>query len=129
MKNYKIIEQLKKIPGFDKVKFIFLFGSVVFNKQNKFSDIDIAIFYDGDEKERFEFRKKALGNLPEKYDLQIFQDLPVYLRINILKGKVIYCPNKDFLYFIAYETIKQFGSLKKYLNDYITRRKELWEKI
>jgi uncharacterized protein len=111
------IKKIKKMPDFRKVKFIVLFGSYASGKQNKLSDIDFAIYYDGDKGERYEFRKSVSNN--EKFDVQIFQDLPLYVRINVLKGKVIYFSNQKFVYDIFYETIKDFERFKKYYYDYI----------
>ena len=52
------LETLKKTEGFENVKFVFLFGSYAYGKPNKLSDIDFAVFYDGDKRERFNFRLK-----------------------------------------------------------------------
>jgi len=116
------LKKIRKMPNFNKVRFIFLFGSYSNNQQNKISDIDFAVFYNGNNIERFKFRKKLLGNLPNKFDVQIFQDLPLFVRINVLKGKLIYFKDETFVYDKAYETIKKFEDLKKYYEDYIERR-------
>jgi predicted nucleotidyltransferase len=117
------MKKLKEMPDFNKVEFVFLFGSVAEKKDNKLSDIDFAVFHSGDSKERFRFRIKLLTKLPEKYDVQIFQDLPLYVRINVLKGKIIYAKNESFVYEKAYDTIKKFDDYKKYYYDYINTRK------
>ncbi len=109
--------KLRKMPDFDKVKFVILFGSYASGKQNKFSDIDFAVYYEGNGKERYEFRKNISDN--EKFDVQIFQDLPLYVRINVLKGKVIYFSDEKFVYDIFYETIKKYEDFKKYYFDYL----------
>ncbi len=116
------LKKLKKMPDFGKVKFIFLFGSHVQDKENKFSDIDFAVYCEGTEKERFNFRLKLMSKLPEKFDIRIFQDLPLYVRINVLKGEVIYAKNEKFVYDKAYETIKKFEDFKKCYYDYLERR-------
>ncbi|MEK6914725.1 MAG: nucleotidyltransferase domain-containing protein [Nanoarchaeota archaeon] len=117
------IRKLKEMPDFNKVEFVFLFGSVIEKINNKLSDIDFAIYHSGDSKERFKFRMKMLGNLPDNYDVQIFQDLPLYVRINVLKGKVIYAKDESFVYEKAYETIKAFDDYKKYYYDYLESRR------
>jgi len=116
------IEKLKKMPDFSKVKFVFLFGSQVNKRANKFSDYDFVVYYDGDKRKRFNFRIKLLGNLPDNFDVQIFQDLPLHVRINVFK-KLIYAKNLDFVYETAYSTIKEFEYFKKYYYDYINTRK------
>jgi len=125
MKDKKdlFMRKLKEMPDFNKVKFIFLYGSYAENKQNKLSDIDFAVYYQGDKKERFNFRLKILGKLPDNFDVQIFQDLPLFVRIEVLKGKLIYTKDLAFVYDTAYQTIKAFEGFKKYYYDYINTRK------
>lgn len=111
------VSKLKKISGFAKVKFIFLYGSQASGKANKMSDYDFAVYYDGDKKERFNFLIKA--NFNEKFDVKIFQDLPLFVRKEVLKGKVIYFKDRRFVYEIVYQTIKDFEFFKRYYYDYI----------
>ena len=80
---------MKRISDFNRVKFVFLFGSYAQGKQNKLSDIDFAIYYDCDKKERFKFRLNLLSKLPDNFDVHIFQDLPLFIRKDVLKGKLI----------------------------------------
>ena len=117
------LKKLKEMPDFANVKFVYLFGSFANNKQNKLSDIDFAIYYDGNSKERFKFRLKLMAKLPDKFDVLIFQDLPLYIRMNVLKGKIIYAKDLTLAYDTAYETIKAFEDFKKYYYDYINTRK------
>ena len=116
------MRKLREIPNFGRVKFIILYGSYLDRKQNKLSDIDFAIFYDGDKNQRFKFRLKLLSKLPSEFDVQIFQDLPLFIRQKVLKGKIIYTQDLNFVYDIAYATIKAFEDFKKYYYDYIERR-------
>ncbi len=119
----EVVEKIKKIGG-GRVKFVFLFGSVATGKNNKFSDVDLAVYYEGSEKERFDFRVKVMGKLGDKYDVKIFQDLPLYLRADVLKGKLLYFSDRGFVYDVACETLRRFGDFKKYVDDYVERRKE-----
>ena len=117
------MEKLKEMKDFDRVKFVILYGSYAGGKENKLSDMDFAVYYERGDKKRFKFRLKLLAKLPDEFDVQIFQDLPLYVRMNVLKGKVIYAKDLDFVYEIAYETIKRFEDFKKYYYDYIKTRK------
>ncbi|MBS3140483.1 nucleotidyltransferase domain-containing protein [Candidatus Woesearchaeota archaeon] len=116
------IEEIKnKILKLDtgrKIKFIYLFGSQAGGKSNPLSDIDIAIYYNGKAKERFEFRIKTLGNLPDKVDLQIFQDLPLAVKREIIGGKVLYWRDYGFLFDTAMAVLREFGYFEKYYNEY-----------
>lgn len=119
------LEKLKEMPDFSKVRFVFLYGSYSNGKKNKFSDIDIAIYYEGNESGRFKFRKKILGKISNDFDIHIFQDLPLFIRMNVLKGKLIYFDDEGFVYEEAYKTIKRFENIKEYYEDYIKRRPSL----
>ena len=55
----------------------------------------------------------------EKHDVKIFQDLPLRIKKEVLKAKVLYAEDFTFVYDIAYETIKAFEDFKKYYYDYI----------
>lgn len=116
----EILKKIKKVEGFEKVEFIILYGSAAKGQMVEGSDIDICIYYDGSPEELSRFRFKVLSELfDDIYDVQIFQQLPLYVRVEVLKGKVIYCKDKWFLYEAALETIKDFEEFKHRFYDYI----------
>jgi len=117
------MKKLREMPDFDRVKFVILFGSQTNGKANKLSDYDLAVYYEGDARERFKFRIKFGAKLSDNYDIQVFQDLPLYVRKEVLKGKLIYYKDLKFAYDVAYRTIKEFESFKKYYYDYINFKK------
>jgi predicted nucleotidyltransferase len=87
------------------------------------SDIDLSIYYDGDPEEESRFRFEVLSELfDDAYDVQMFQQLPLYVRVEILKGKMIYCGDKKMLYEVAVETLKDFEAFKHRFYDYIGER-------
>ena len=119
----KAIEKIKNLEGFEKVKFIILYGSAAEGQMTNNSDIDLCIYYDGSPDESSGFRFKVLSELfDEIYDIQIFQQLPLYVRKEVLKGKEIYCKDRRFLYEVALETIKDFEAFKHRFYDYIGER-------
>ena len=68
---------------------IILFGSYATGDFTKRSDIDVCIVNPKDKNVYFNILKKLGG----KYDLKIFEELPLYIQINIIKnfkGNVIY---------------------------------------
>ena len=113
------MKKLKALKGFHKVKFVILFGSQTTGKANKMSDYDFAVYFEGDKKERFKFLIKLNSSLSDKFDVKIFQDLPLYVRKEVLKGKIIYTKDRSFVYDVAYQTIEEFEDFKKYYYDYI----------
>ncbi|MDV2481525.1 nucleotidyltransferase domain-containing protein [Methanoculleus sp. Wushi-C6] len=114
------LERLKNLEGFEKVRFIILYGSVAEGRARIGSDLDLCIYYDGDREEAARFRFAALSELADdRYDIQIYSLLPLYVRTEVLRGEVIYCPDERFLYDVAYQTIREFDDFKHRLYDYI----------
>lgn len=113
----KALDRIKATRGFDKVKFIILYGSAAHEKT--YNDIDLCIYYNGDMEEALDFRFRLLSKLPGIFDVQIFQLLPLYVRVEVLKGRVIYCEDETFLHDIAWQTIKEFDAFKHRFYDYI----------
>jgi len=112
----KILEKAKK----DKqVIAVALFGSSL---KSKGRDIDLCLFLDKKysnlemSKQRMDYLKIA----DKEVDLQIFQQVPIYIRIRILKeGKILLSKNSPELYEIAFSTIKEFGFYKKLYTMYL----------
>ncbi len=113
-----VVKKVLKEDKEEKVQFIILYGSQTQGTATPLSDTDVAIFYDGDKKERFNFRVRVSGVLGDKFDVQIFQDLPLYIRKEVLKGEVLYQKDVDFLYETAIDTVKEYGLFKRYLDAY-----------
>jgi predicted nucleotidyltransferase len=111
------VQKIKSLGG-DKVRFIFLYGSASEGRMKEDSDIDICIYYD--DADPSQFRLKILSELfDDVYDIKIFQQLPIPLRMQVLKGKVLYSDDTPFMYDKAYETIKEFESFKRRYYDYL----------
>ncbi|WP_235855676.1 nucleotidyltransferase domain-containing protein [Methanofollis fontis] len=68
------------VEGFERVRFVILYGSASRGDAREGSDIDLCVFFDGDDAEASRFRFHALAELfSDRYDLQIFQH-PLYVR-------------------------------------------------
>ena len=115
-----VVEKIKKFGG-ENIKFIILYGSRSTNKQTPLSDTDIAVYYDASKEQRFRFRMKILGRVDDTYDIQIFQDLPLYIRKDVIKGKLLYTSDKRFIHEISRETYREFDDFKKRFYDYIKK--------
>ena len=64
---------------------VVLFGSQVTKTSDSRSDVDIAIItHSQDKDEMMQIRLDALGQAPEGYDIQIFEELPL-----VIKGAII----------------------------------------
>ena len=89
-----------------------------FGRDTKKSDIDICLILN----KKINKLEKRLDYsiINKKLDVQIFQNLPLYIRKRILKeGKILYCKDMDKLYDIALKTIREFEDYKFYYNYYI----------
>ena len=76
----------------DKIKKVFLFGSMAENKMTFHSDIDLAIEFDDiDKKTAGKFRIRILGRVNNRVDIQVYTTLPEKIKKEIdKKGKIIY---------------------------------------
>ena len=113
-----VVEKIKTIGG-DKVRFITLYGSAAKGEMTELSDIDLAVFYDGDKKERFDFRVKVLGRVGNEFDIQIFQDLPLYIQNDIVSASnVLFYKGYREIFRTFMKTIREFEDFKPRLDMY-----------
>jgi len=116
-----VITKIRDIGG-DSIKFIILYGSAAKGRSTNLSDIDIAVFYSGDKRERFQFRVKILGRIGNKFDIQTYQDLPLYIQNEILKsGEVLYFSDYTEIFNTFMKTIREFEDFKPRLELYYSR--------
>ena len=114
------LNTIRTLDGFEHVRFIILYGSVAEGRATETSDIDLCIYYDGTREEGGEFRFLALSELcDDLYDIQIFGNLPLYVQKEVLRGRVLYCPDERFLYDTALQTIRDYDDFKHRLDDYL----------
>lgn len=65
---------------------------------------------------RLEISKKMFGN----YDIHVFQQLPLYIRMRVLKkNKILFSRDMEQVYSIVFDTIKEFGFYKKIYDNYL----------
>lgn len=107
---------LAKAQGDKDVLAVFLFGSVVRQEQTYSSDIDICLVL-VPKRKPFEstmlFRKRLgyLNDIP--LDIQIFQQLPLYVRKRVLKeGQILFVRDETLLYELAFRTAQAFEDFK-----------------
>jgi predicted nucleotidyltransferase len=99
---------------------VLIFGS--YARGEKYKDIDLCVILDKKYPNLKMSKKRValLKYLSKDIDLHIFQQLPVYIRIRVIKdGKISLCKNEDSLYKIAFDTIKEFGLFENFYNAYL----------
>ncbi len=102
---------------------VFLYGSSARHEQGKDSDVDICLVLVSNQnlsKEIFLSRKR-LDYLKEfSFDIQIFQQLPLYIRHRVLKeAKILFVRDEELLYELAVRTIKSFEDFKHIYYSYL----------
>jgi len=100
---------------------VLLFGSSVRGERTATSDVDVCVVlrpgrYSNEELSHRRLDYLTLGAL----DVQIFQQLPLYLRRRVLKeGKVLYVRDEDALYELAFRTARAFENYKPVYRQYL----------
>ena len=115
-----LIGTMSRLPGFERVRFIILYGSMRNGGAARpDSDIDLCLYYEGDPGNASRFRHTLLS-LPgsDMLDIQIFSQLPLYVRMEVLKGRVVFAPDIRFVYDTAVRTIREFNDFRHRLDDY-----------
>ena len=114
----KLIEKGRSDP---EVLAIFLFGSRVRADEGPASDVDICVVLQPRGYTELELSRKKLEYLKElDFDIQIFQQLPLYIRHRVLKeGRVLFCRDEDELYQVAFRTAQQFEDFKHIYYTYL----------
>lgn len=114
------LNKLIEVVGFElekdkRITALYLFGSAVNGKMNRFSDLDFGILYSKNISKdeiltvHYELDDKIEKILyPLKYDLVIMNNAPIRFNHNIIStGKLIFCNDKahlvDFVYKNNYE--------------------------
>lgn len=119
MKNKQIKKIIDKAKKDKRVIAVALFGSSL---KIEGRDIDICVFLDKrySNLEMSKKRLQFLRGLDDDFDIQIFQQLPIYIRSKILReGKILFCKNLKLLYDLAFLTIKEFDDFKDIYKSYI----------
>lgn len=125
-RNLSMIEKkFDKLCSFVKqdsrILAVFLFGSATRNEVHKGSDVDICLVMEKGNYTTGELYQKRLSYLKLfDMDIQIFQQLPLYIRIRIIReGKVLFCRNEDRLYEVVFRTIREFSDFEHIYHDYL----------
>ncbi len=106
----EILERMKKDFKFikDSVIGVLIFGSYAAGKANKRSDIDICLVSPKDKEVIF----KVFERLGGKYDIKIFEELPLYVKINIIKNHKTIFGNEVELSYYFYNFRKKWQDVE-----------------
>jgi predicted nucleotidyltransferase len=123
-KETKTIEALLAKAKSDKdVLAVMLYGSEARQEQISTSDIDICLVLDpfSHQKERETYSQKRLEYLKDfDFDIQTFQQLPLYIRRRVLKeGRVLFVRDERTLYELAWRTAQAFDDFRHIHSAYL----------
>ncbi|MCM8831839.1 MAG: nucleotidyltransferase domain-containing protein [Candidatus Omnitrophica bacterium] len=120
-KRQSLNKLLRLIKQDNEVLAVVLFGSFAQKNFTNASDIDICLVMERNNYSQEELFQKRLDYLKFfDMDIQIFQQLPLYIRVRILgKGKILFCRDEDKLYEIAFHTISEFTDFEHIYRDYL----------
>tara|TARA_B100000315_G_scaffold138943_1_gene127967 strand:+ start:1754 stop:2134 length:381 start_codon:yes stop_codon:yes gene_type:complete len=117
----KTIELIDVAKSDEEILAIVLFGSAARQENFKNSDIDICLMLKPNQ-----YPPKYLSNKKFDYlkrfdlDIQIFQQLPIYIRRRVIKeGKILFCRDEDEIYKIAFNMIQEFNDFEHIYHDYL----------
>lgn len=113
----KVVEKVRKD---EDALAVIAFGSYARNEE--YTDIDICIVLKPKKFEHLMLSKKRLEYLSAfpNIDIQIYQQLPLYIRARILKeGKILHCKNQDLMYDLAFSTVREYELFKPIYKSYL----------
>lgn len=117
MKRFDSLVKKAKRDG--NILAVIVFGS--FARKETYSDIDVCLVL-RQKMEPLKMSKIKLDYMKgfPSFDIQIFQQLPPYIRIRVLKeGKVVFCKNMDLLYDMAFAAIRDFEDFRPIYESYL----------
>ncbi len=124
MENKKFIQRfLVKAKADEDVLAVLLFGSAARKEEKPSSDVDLCLILEPRRKpyDNSIFSHKRLEYMKDfSFDIQIFQHLPLYIRIRVLKdGRVLFVRDEERLYEVALRTAQAFEDFKHIYYDYL----------
>ena len=100
---------------------VLLFGSHARGEDEATSDLDICLVLKPGRYSDLELSQKRVEYLQSfDLDVQVFQQLPLYIRRRVFKeGVVLFCRNEETLYEMAFQTAQQFEDFRHIYSAYL----------
>jgi hypothetical protein len=107
----------------EEVLAVIIFGSAVRQEKTPLSDVDLCLVMmplpkpsspNGFSYKRLEYMKD------NSFDVRIFQQLPLYIRVRVLKdGRILFVRDENQLYELAFRTAQAFEDFKHIYYGYL----------
>ena len=117
-----VLAQLVETAKSDRdVLAVILFGSETRGEARAESDVDVCLVLEDKRLDTLGQSQKRMGYLASvDLDIQIFQQIPLYLRVRVLReGKVLFCRDEDKLYAVAFQTARHFEDFRHIHEGYL----------
>ncbi len=115
----RLIDEFKKK---EYVIAVVIFGSYTKERQTPLSDIDICVI--DDENYDYSKRMEVYGYGSKKVNVSLFSDLPLYIKYEVLKGKVLIMNDEKKFKKLKERTIREYLEQKWIWDEYFRIRKE-----
>ena len=104
-----------------EVSAVILFGSSAHGKSGKGSDVDVCLLLQPRPYGAKELSGKKLAYLKLfDLDVQVFQQLPLYLKKRVIaEGRILLCKDENALYDTAFSVIREFADFEHIYRDYL----------
>jgi len=123
IKEVEIEKLLTKVRQDTEVLAVLIFGSAARQEQSPLSDVDICLVM---MPRANLFEPAALNNKRLEYlkdfplDVQIFQQLPLYVRRRVLReGEILFTRDESLLYELAFRTAQAFEDFRHIYYEYL----------
>ncbi len=105
----------------EEILAVILFGSSRYKKNIRYSDVDICLILKQKNYPAKYLSYKKLRYIKEfNLDIQIFQQLPIYIKKRVIKeGKVLFCREQDELYKIVFKMIEEYNDFEHIYREYL----------
>ena len=102
---------------------VILFGSRARGEATAESDVDVCLVLESRNDDPLRLSRKKLEYLRfEGLDVQVFQQLPLYVRRRVMgEGKVRFVRDEERLYELAFRTAQAFEDFKHHYYDYLEK--------
>jgi predicted nucleotidyltransferase len=113
---------LQRVEDDSAVLAVMLYGSVARGEASADSDVDVCLVLAPERRPASDLSAKRLEYLQEAdLDIQIFQQLPLYIRQRVLKeGRVLFVRDEDRLYEVAFRTLQAFEDFRPRYHAYLS---------
>jgi uncharacterized protein len=112
---------LDRAKNDERVLAAFLFGSVARGEEHEGSDTDICLVLAPGAYTPLQLSRIKLEYLRDyNQDIQVFQQLPLYVRRRVLKdGEILFTRDMDCLYEVACAFVREYADYEHIYRDYL----------